>query len=410
MATEQEEVLVKLGVDVNNIDRQLGIGKSKFQGWRRQMKSDEQEYTNWWMGELKKREEAQTASDVRAATRANAARRLIRQRQAAATERAMESIGQGSIPEDWDKMTKAAERSAKSATESWRGWGRNTTGEIRNASDILSVSFTESARKTAKALKNLFAINLVSAVMIGLEQWEKFTKFMAEHAFNLSGLEKMGQTLQRNADTWRKLRIQAQADREAAAKEQIELARQWKEITDKNEESADASMQLHLEQLGRGSKEALEFEKSILAQKAAVLQIDLDQAKAAGDKLKILETETKLEKIKLDIFRNQKAIKDLPDETRKDHGKAGSLQGRLDDINAMILGDEHRLQFVNNETTRGTLRRHMQERGEILRRFRANPEGKDIKDHRQEAVYKMTDTIMAMLKKEGIPVKAMIDE
>jgi hypothetical protein len=119
MGTMREEVVVEMGGDASGIERAIGVGKSSFNSYLDWVKTQEGQYSNWWNSELKKREELEVASSVRAASRAIQARKLLREREtvrtaAAAAEQATANtvIGAGSIPAGWIEQA-AAKKAAR---------------------------------------------------------------------------------------------------------------------------------------------------------------------------------------------------------------------------------------------------------------------------------------------------------
>ena len=76
----KEEISIRLGVDSASMKSGIDSASSYLSSWRKKQKSEEEAYTDFWNKELKKREDEEVASAVRAATRSNEARRLWRER------------------------------------------------------------------------------------------------------------------------------------------------------------------------------------------------------------------------------------------------------------------------------------------------------------------------------------------
>lgn len=83
MATTSEEIQIRLGVDAKSLMSSLDRATGYVKQWKGKVKTAEEEYTSWWSNELKKREEKELDAAIRAATRSNRARALLRQRAAA---------------------------------------------------------------------------------------------------------------------------------------------------------------------------------------------------------------------------------------------------------------------------------------------------------------------------------------
>lgn len=82
LMTTQEEIAIRLGIDSKAVRSGLNTVSTYLKQWQTRKKSDEENYTTWWKAELKKREEAEVSSAVRASSRSNRARQLLRQRAA----------------------------------------------------------------------------------------------------------------------------------------------------------------------------------------------------------------------------------------------------------------------------------------------------------------------------------------
>lgn len=82
MALTTEEIKLKVGLDATSVMSGLNSISGYVEKWKSRRKSNEEEYTSWWAGELKQRSELELQSEIRAATRRNRARALLRQRAA----------------------------------------------------------------------------------------------------------------------------------------------------------------------------------------------------------------------------------------------------------------------------------------------------------------------------------------
>ena len=80
MATNREEVQIKMGLDAASVKSGLSSVSNYLNQWIEKRKTSEESYSDWWKQELKKREDDEVSSAVRAAERANRARALRRQR------------------------------------------------------------------------------------------------------------------------------------------------------------------------------------------------------------------------------------------------------------------------------------------------------------------------------------------
>lgn len=142
--TLREEVLVALGIDNSAVEQGLGVNRNHFKEYLEYLKTDERKYSDWWNTELKKREEMEIASSVRAASRAIQARRLLREREtarelAANAEQAAANtvIGGGSMPAGWaeraaaQKAGRELEMKAAEALKDAAGGAHGTAGAFR---------------------------------------------------------------------------------------------------------------------------------------------------------------------------------------------------------------------------------------------------------------------------------------
>src|ERR1700679_3744968 len=86
MATTRDEAVVSLGIDLSGLERGLGVGRNYMEEFRVKEMSSEAKYSAWWNTELKRRGDAEVAASIEAASRANKARALYRERDAAAAK------------------------------------------------------------------------------------------------------------------------------------------------------------------------------------------------------------------------------------------------------------------------------------------------------------------------------------
>jgi hypothetical protein len=141
--TMREEVLVMMGADASAIERGLGVGRSHFNDYLNYIKTEEGKYSSWWNTELKKREEAEVAASVRAASRSIQARRLLRQREAArglaadAEQAAANTvIAGGSLPAGWAERA-AAQKAARELEMKAAGALKDAAGHAHGASGAM---------------------------------------------------------------------------------------------------------------------------------------------------------------------------------------------------------------------------------------------------------------------------------
>jgi hypothetical protein len=150
----KEEVVASLGVDSGSVAQDLQTSMSEFQNFLGELKNLEHSQTDWFATELKKREEMEVESSVRAASRANQARRLLREREEArqVAEKAAQSeanvlIGQGSVPAGWAEQAaakKAAielEKKAAAALSDVEKGAHGSAGAFREVMVIIREGF-----------------------------------------------------------------------------------------------------------------------------------------------------------------------------------------------------------------------------------------------------------------------------
>jgi len=163
----REEVLVAMGIDNSAVERGLGVHRSHFQEYLNFQRSEEGKYSNWWNTELKKREDAEVAASVRAASRSIQARRLLREREAAReaaanAEQAVANtvISGGSVPSGWaeqaaaKKAARELEMKAAEALKDAAGGAHGSAGALRE----FMVVIREAARGDFKRMASSLSI------------------------------------------------------------------------------------------------------------------------------------------------------------------------------------------------------------------------------------------------------------
>src|SRR5581483_10874719 len=163
----REEVLVAMGIDNSAVERGLGVHRSHFHEHLDWQKTEEAKYSNWWNTELKKREEAEVAASVRAASRSIQARRLLREREAARDRAAKAEqdaantvIGQGSLPAGWAEQAaarKAAIELEKKAAEGLKDVATGAHGGAGAMREFMTV-IREAARGDFKRMAGSLSI------------------------------------------------------------------------------------------------------------------------------------------------------------------------------------------------------------------------------------------------------------
>lgn len=367
----KEEVVVAIGTDTSSIEKGLGIGRNYFAKWIGDLKTEEQKYSEWWNSELKKREEMEVASSVRAATRSNLARRLHRQRNDAQAAELAETIGQGSIPESWKKMSSQARESAGDAVNAFKEWGHETSDEISKQSGFFGFAFENSFHHTLKAMKKLVAINLVELGFQAKDYWDKFSLYMADAFYgNNSRAEALKERIiQSNTDFFHAANTARWEKQKADAKEReqmVEDAKKYLNLQDQINESINAQRKLkggkdaELADANAIGKANLDIQEKTLEleearkegvngrMKAAVAELAIEQDKLAilqvqtaqQQKQKEIEEETNLAKIRMADIQQRDREKYMPTLEELSHGgRFGSQARRIGRLDRQIKRD-----------------------------------------------------------------------
>jgi len=326
----REEVSIAVGADVTTIEQSLGMGRNYFARWGRELKSDGEKYTEWWNAELKKREDAQLASDVRMAQRSNLARRLFRQRAEGAAERAATEIGKGSIPESWQKMSEYSKQSAQTASDAWRGFNKTTSGEIISASGKFSQTFRTAVKSIfGSETSALIKGGIYGAIIAGgVAGWKALTKFMADTLYGVNGItgerDAWGKFLEGRRKDLRKEREQADKDRAAQAEADKERISNFEKIIKKENELQEVRQGIYEEgQSSPGNAlqariDHLESELAIKNSRLGTLTAYGPFGSQVGTEQQILEAQIEAEKVKLELLKAQNQQKDKQSARDKD--------------------------------------------------------------------------------------------
>lgn len=181
MSTVREEVVATMGIDNSTVEAGLGITTSYVQKWVGTVKDEEAKYTDWWNTELKKREEMEVTASVRAASRSIQARKLMREREAAAgiaakAEQAAANavIGGGSMPAGWVEhaasQAAARELEAKAAAAVEKSVAKGvSSGVMREAMVLVREGFRgDFTRMFGSASKLLGMLGLGALELTGI--------------------------------------------------------------------------------------------------------------------------------------------------------------------------------------------------------------------------------------------------
>lgn len=99
------------------------------------------EYQKFWSETLRQREEMETAASVRAASRSNRARMLLRQRAAARERRITEELSGGSMPAAWSGFKRDWFNASEQASAGWRKWGGEAGRQIARVGKMFLAAF-----------------------------------------------------------------------------------------------------------------------------------------------------------------------------------------------------------------------------------------------------------------------------
>lgn len=174
----REEILIRMGLDQNEVTKGLKSLTGYLKNWTKRIQTDQEKYTQWWSGELKKREEMEVAASVRAAKRSNEARRLWR-------ERAEAREARQSKPVDFTPGNPTAS----------------------GGSGVGASVINETLKRTARGFRQLVAINLIGLASKAIEEaWDAMTRKAADLYYKAESLQIRGGKLDENRNYWRKMR------------------------------------------------------------------------------------------------------------------------------------------------------------------------------------------------------------
>lgn len=369
MGVTREEATVVLGADIGTVERSLGIGKNYFDRWGKQLKSDQEKYTEWWSTELKKREEMEVQSSVRSAQRANLARKLWRGRKEAAGERIAEEIGQGSIPESWQKVSKAAKQAGSEAEEVFTHMGHHARHEIHGAAEIIKSEFGGKVGEIGGILKG-FAFGYATVIAFAaIEGWKTFTEFLSNQAYGVdSPISELTGKLRdanrefyrkENEDRWKAAgeKVKATAEARKQAQEQIKLDEQLGDVQ---------SQQQIARQGGTETEEGRNTQRDRINLAVFFRQEELDAAKLRGDRMEQTKAQIALEQAQLEVItfqteeqRRQKALKKEEADAARERQQIA--QGELAKYMPTLQELSHRGIFTSQARNIGRLDRQIKQ-------------------------------------------------
>lgn len=135
----------------------------------REQKDAARDYTQWWSRTLQEREELETAASVRAASRSNRARMLLRQRAAAREKAINEEVSAGSTPAAWARFKREWFNASEVASTGWRRWGG------------------EAGRQIARIGKSFVAAFAIRQVLANISKVAEELQKLDPSKYNISG-------------------------------------------------------------------------------------------------------------------------------------------------------------------------------------------------------------------------------
>jgi len=394
MSVTREEATVVLGLDLGTIERNLGIGKSYFDRWGKQLKSDQEKYTEWWGAELKKREEMEVAASVRAATRANLARKLRRERTEASAERISEEIGQGSIPESWGKVSEAAKTSAHEAEGAFTHFKHHAKHEIHGAAEIIANEFGGKAGQIAGGLKGFMFGTVTVIAAVGMEAWNKFTEWVAGRATGAESPlnELTAKLLDAKREYYRKEREEREKAREAEKLANEEARKNAQEQLKLDDQLTDIQIRQREETEGANTAAGRSSEHGRLQLNVANLEYELDIAKAGKDRIEITKKQIELESAKLELIR-------FETEEQRRQAEAQKIQANAERERQQIAKAElsQFMPTLQELSHRGIFRREARQIGRLERNIRRDFEFGNVSKAQQDlaARDKLYDSLSA---------------
>lgn len=392
--TRREDISIQMGVDNSQIDNQLAMTTRKTDAARDRQKRAEMEYTEFWKRELQKRDDAARDADVRAATRANRARQLQRQRETERTTRLNAELGAGSVPENM----------------------RGGAGLQRAMADTAVA--TGSLAAALRGLRSFFGFSALATIGAGImEGFDRYTQALGRVMFKQPATDLKGQIFEENRQRLRREvaeRDEAEAKRKRDAQDRIKEA---EEFISKQDDLARVRREIRVLE-AKGDKEKAEVQKKNLATEVGLADLELERARMTGDRVKIKDAEVKKEQAILNLKQAQNQLDAINIAERDAKNKpirdklagafgAGQFTGHIDRMLelqsdmaiASRSGNLSGFERLRSSAAQfNIVRKSLQDRmGDILR---TDPK----KDAREALMGQILDIIAPMSKEGGVPV------
>lgn len=158
---------------------------------------------------------------------------------------------------------------------------------------------------TLRGLKHLVGLNLIMVGEHVLHFWEGFSEKLANAIYGNSevGQERLKKEYEKKMEWYKKEREEREKMAEAAKKKEEERIKYLLEVRKAEDDAYHQYVDERLDKLGENNPKATDLKRRTLEGDVAMAEIDLYQAKAAKDDLKIANAESRLSKLRMDLHK-----------------------------------------------------------------------------------------------------------